>query len=50
MEQEFVHDHVHDHNYGEEREEDSSYESRVLEVLLEGEDAVQKRGRQEVHG
>lgn len=50
MEKEFVHDHVHDHNYGEEREEDSSNDSGVLEVLLESEDAVQERSRQEVHG
>lgn len=49
MEKELVHDHVHDHDYGEEREENTSHELRVLGVLLESEDAVQKRCRQEVH-
>lgn len=50
VEKEFVHDHVHDHNYGEEREEDSSNESGVLGPHLESEDAVQERSCQEVHG
>lgn len=50
VEQELVHDHVDDHDDGEQYRENDSYSLRVLRGGLERENAVEKRSGEEVHG